>query len=62
VFDTKYRAKFANPRNLVAGIANAKTVDDKIRDVDFVAYEVIQPEKPDPFATNGQIGVIQRHV
>ena len=48
VFDTKYKAKFANPRNLVAGIANAKTVDDKIRDVDFVAYEVIRPENLTP--------------
>jgi len=48
VFDTKYREKFANPRNLVAGIANAKTVDDKIRDVDFVAYEVIKPENLTP--------------
>jgi len=47
-FDTKYREKFANPRNLVAGIANAKTVDDKIRDVDFVAYEVIKPENLTP--------------
>ena len=48
VFDTKYKEKFANPRNLVAGIANAKTVDDKIRDVDFVAYEVIKPENLTP--------------
>ena len=48
VFDSKYKAKFANARNLVAGIANAKTVDDKIRDVDFVAYEVIQPENLTP--------------
>ena len=48
VFDSKYKTKFANPRNLVAGIANAKTVDDKIRDVDFVAYEVIKPENLTP--------------
>jgi NAD-dependent DNA ligase len=48
VFDTKYKEKFANPRNLVAGIANAKTVDDKIRDVDFVAYEMIKPENLTP--------------
>ena len=48
VFDTKYKEKFANPRNLVAGIANAKTVDDKIRDVDFVAYEVIRPDNLTP--------------
>ena len=48
IFDTKYKEKFANPRNLVAGIANSKTVDDKIRDVDFVAYEVIRPENLTP--------------
>lgn len=43
VFATKYAAEFANPRNLVAGIVNRKTVDDKINDIRFVAYEVIKP-------------------
>ena len=44
VFEEKYKTSFSNSRNLVAGIVNAKSVDDKIRDVDFVAYEVIRPE------------------
>jgi len=44
VFEEKYKSKFSNSRNLVAGIVNAKSLDDKIRDVDFVAYEVIRPE------------------
>ena len=44
VFATKYADKFANPRNLVAGIVNRKTVDEKIKDIRFVAYEVIKPE------------------
>lgn len=43
VFNTKYRDKFANPRNLVSGIVNAKTVDEKTSDLHFVAYEVIRP-------------------
>ena len=43
VFDQKYKAQYANSRNLVAGVINAKSLDDRIRDVDFVAYEVIAP-------------------
>ena len=42
-FDTKYKATFANPRNMVAGIINHKTINETIKDVDFVAYEVIKP-------------------
>ena len=43
VFDAKYKSNFANPRNLVSGIINHKHIDEKIKDVDFVAYEVIKP-------------------
>jgi NAD-dependent DNA ligase len=43
VFNTKYRDKFANPRNLVSGIVNAKSIDEKTHDLHFVAYEVIRP-------------------
>ena len=43
VFEDKYKKDFANPRNLVSGIVNQKTIDVKIKDVDFVAYEVIVP-------------------
>ena len=44
VFETKYKNEFANPRNMVAGIINHKTIDkNKIIDVHFVAYEVIKP-------------------
>lgn len=42
-FDTKYSQDFANIRNMVAGIINRKSVDKKAKDVDFIAYEVIQP-------------------
>ena len=43
VFETKYKEKFANPRNMVAGIVNHKTLNEAVKDVDFVAYEVIKP-------------------
>jgi len=43
VFDKKYKTKFANPRNMVAGIINHKTISEAIKDVHFVAYELIKP-------------------
>ena len=43
VFENKYKKDFANPRNLVSGIINQKTIDEKIKDIHFVAYEVIVP-------------------
>lgn len=45
VFEKKYKSKFANPRNLVSGIVNRLAIDEKIKDLSFVAYEVIKPEK-----------------
>lgn len=45
VFATKYKATFANPRNMVSGLVNHKTINAAISDVHFVAYEVIKPEK-----------------
>ena len=44
VFKEKYALTFSNPRNMVAGIINHKTIDAKIKDIQFVAYEVIKPE------------------
>jgi len=43
IFETKYKTKFANPRNMVAGIINHKTVNETIHDIHFVSYEVIKP-------------------
>ena len=43
VFKSKYSSLFANPRNMVSGIVNSKTADDKAKDVHFVAYECITP-------------------
>jgi len=45
VFETKYKTKFANPRNMVAGIVNHKTINEAVNDLNFVAYEVIVPQK-----------------
>ena len=43
VFETKYKTKFANPRNMVAGIINHKSVNETVHDIHFVSYEVIKP-------------------
>lgn len=45
VFETKYKTSFANPRNMVAGLVNHKTVTEPVKDIHFVAYEVIKPVK-----------------
>ena len=43
----KYNDKMANARNLVCGTVNSKKVNkEKINDIDFVAYEIIEPWKP----------------
>lgn len=42
-FRSKYQDRFANARNLVAGAVNRVSVSETIQDVDFVAYEVIEP-------------------
>jgi NAD-dependent DNA ligase len=44
LFEEKYKTKFANPRNLVSGIINSKTIDEKAKDLHFVTYEVIHPQ------------------
>jgi len=45
IFTSKYSKQFANPRNLVAGIINKINICEKIKDIHFVAYEIIVPEK-----------------
>ena len=58
VFADKYAAEFANPRNLVAGIVNRKTVDGKINDIRFVAYEVIKPDGLTPSAQMAKLATL----
>ena len=44
LFAEKYSDKFANPRNFVSGILNAKSVDPNVvKDLTFVTYELIEP-------------------
>lgn len=44
LFDKKYADKMANARNMVAGQINRKKFNSKImKDIDFVAYEIIEP-------------------
>ena len=43
VFNDKYKTTFANARNLVAGIVNKQSIDEKTSDLHFVTYEVIVP-------------------
>jgi NAD-dependent DNA ligase/DNA polymerase/3'-5' exonuclease PolX len=42
-FNGKYATQFANARNLVAGVVNRVSVNEIIKDIDFVAYEIIVP-------------------
>jgi NAD-dependent DNA ligase/DNA polymerase/3'-5' exonuclease PolX len=45
VFEKKYAGKYANARNMVSGVVNSKKSADaaKYKDLDFIAYEVINP-------------------
>jgi NAD-dependent DNA ligase len=43
VFQEKYKDTFANARNLVSGMINRKSIDEKIKDLHFISYEVIEP-------------------
>jgi DNA ligase (NAD+) len=51
-FDARYKSEFKNPRNLVAGLVNNRTITEArkqmYRDLDFVAYEVIKPDSLKP--------------
>ena len=41
VFLDKYAEDFANPRNLVAGLINSKTVSESLRDCNYIKYGAI---------------------
>ena len=48
-FEEKYKMQQANPRNMVAGIVNQKKINcDVLKDVEFVAYELITPSCKKP--------------
>ncbi len=43
----KHRKEYSNERSFAAGMVNGKNLDtSKLADLDFVAYEVIQPDLP----------------
>jgi NAD-dependent DNA ligase len=44
IFEEKYELDYSNIRNLVSGIINTKIINEKIKDVHFVIYEVIHPQ------------------
>ena len=62
-----YAKDFSNPRNFVAGLINQKKIKtenlNKLKDLDFVAYEVIKPHlKPSAqmeFLTNEDVEVVR---
>ena len=58
VFESKYKDKFANPRNMVAGIINHKTINETIKDIHFVAYETIIPAGLEPSKQMDFLGTI----
>jgi DNA ligase (NAD+) len=39
----QYESQFANPRNLISGLANKKVADPILIDADIVAYEILAP-------------------
>ncbi len=41
LFDKKFSKEYANPRNFVAGRIGGKKLREGIKDIDFVAYEII---------------------
>jgi NAD-dependent DNA ligase len=60
VFEEKYAKDYANPRNLVAGRTGAKTIKKGIRDIRFIAYEIvsngIMPKPSDQFKHLKKLG------
>lgn len=42
IFEKKYSKQFANPRNMVSGLVNAKTLRTGVSDIHFVSYEIIE--------------------
>ncbi len=48
-FTKKWKEKYANPRNLVSGVVNSKSLKEAAKDVEFVAYEIVSKgENPPP--------------
>jgi DNA ligase (NAD+) len=54
VFLDKYSEDFANPRNLVAGLINSKTVSEPLRDCKYIKYGAV-PVVKNTFSTKKEL-------
>jgi NAD-dependent DNA ligase len=56
----KYSSQFSNPRQLVSGLINSKTAREGLKDVDFIAYEIVggkeMPTISEQFKTLNKLG------
>jgi NAD-dependent DNA ligase len=56
VFLDKYSVDFANPRNLVAGLINSKTISESLKDCNFIKYGAVpSPSFRNHFTSKQQI-------
>ena len=56
VFLDKYSEDFANPRNLVAGLINSKTISESLKDCNFIKYGAVPaPAFRNHFTTKQQV-------
>ena len=53
-FLEKYSADFANPRNLVAGLINSKTISESLRDCQYIKYGAV-PAAKNSFMTKQEL-------
>jgi NAD-dependent DNA ligase len=44
IFNKKYSNEYANPRNMVAGRIGAKKIKEGLKDIKFIAYEIVGNE------------------
>lgn len=55
-FLDKYSEDFANPRNLVAGLINSKTISESLKDCNFIKYGAVPaPSFRNHFSTKQQV-------
>ena len=68
VFIDKFSADFANPRNLVAGLLNSKTVSDSLKDCQYIKYGAFTNKNFDTKEeiiielNNGQKSKVEYHI
>jgi NAD-dependent DNA ligase len=68
VFTDKFSTDFANPRNLVAGLLNSKTVSDSLKDCQYIKYGAFTNKNFDTKEeiiielNNGQKSKVEYHI